>query len=249
MSEKYVAKGRSLYVAYMDLEKAYDRVDRDAMWKVLGMYGVNGNLLSAIQSLYEESEARVRVCRKESDWFSVKVGLRQGCVMSPWLFNIFLDGVMREVREKAGDVGACMQDARSKCEWRVEWLMFADDTVLVSDSERKLQKLVKEFGSVCKRRKLAVNVGKSKVMRIGKIREGNILDIQLNNARMEEVDCYRYLGVDVSSDGRMNEEISHRMGEARKASGALQRLWKNRRMSVQAKVGMYEEIVESAICM
>ena len=64
LSEKYVAKGKSVYVAYMDLEKAYDRVDRDAMWKVLRMYGINGNLLSAIQSLYEESEAMVRVCRK-----------------------------------------------------------------------------------------------------------------------------------------------------------------------------------------
>ena len=80
-----------------------------------------------------------------------------------------------------------------------------------------------EFRSVCKRRKLVVNVGKSKVMRIGKNREENVLDVQLNDSRME-VDCYRYLGVDVSSDGRMNEEMSHKIGEARKASGALQRL-------------------------
>merc|ERR1712002_206763 len=247
VSEKYIAKGRNLHVAYMDLEKANDRVDRDAMWKVLRMYGIDGNFLSAIQSLYEESEAMARVCRKEGDWFSVKVGLRQGCVMSPWLFNIFMDGVMREVREKAGDVGACMQDVRSKREWKVEWLMFADDTVLVSDSERKLQRLVKEFGSVCKRRKLAVNVGKSKVMRIEKNREENVLDVQLNDSRMEEVDCYRYLGVDILSDGRMNEELSHRIGEARKASGPMQRLWKNRRMSVQAKVGMYKGIVEPSL--
>ena len=61
---------------------------------------------------------------------------------------------------------------------------------------------------------------------------------------MEEVECYRYLGVDVSSDGRMNEEVRHRIGEARKVSGALQKLWKNRRISREAKVGMYEGIVE-----
>ena len=89
------------------------------------------------------------MCRQESSWISVKVSLiRQGCAMSPWLLKIFLDRVMREVREKAGDIVACMEDARRKWEWKVEWLMFADDTVLVSDSERKLQKLVKEFGSV-----------------------------------------------------------------------------------------------------
>ena len=69
--------------------------------------------------------------------------------------------------------------------------MFVDDSVLV-----------KEFGSVCKRRKFVVNVGKSKVVRIGKNREENVLDIQLHDCRMKEVDCYR-LDVDKSSDGRM----------------------------------------------
>ena len=65
--------------------------------------------------------------------------------------------------------------------------MFADDTVLVGDSEQKLQKLVKEFGSVCKRRKLVVNVGKSKVMRIGRSQNENEMNVSLNNRRMEEV--------------------------------------------------------------
>ena len=157
----------SLFVAYMDLEKAYDRIDRDAMWRVLSMYGINGKLLKVVQSLYERSEACVRVCREEGEWFRVGFGLRQGCVMSPWLFNVFMDGVMKEVREAVGDVGVTLWDARSNSEWKVEWLMFADDTVLVGDSE-KLEGLVQEFGSVCRRWKLTVNEGKSKVMRIGK---------------------------------------------------------------------------------
>ena len=60
MSEKFVDKNKSLHAAYMDLEKAYDRVDRKAMWRVLGMYGINGQLLKAVQSLYEKSEACVK---------------------------------------------------------------------------------------------------------------------------------------------------------------------------------------------
>ena len=83
MSEKFVNKNKNLYVAYMDLEKTFDRIDKDAMWRVLGMYGVRGQLLKAVKSLYEKSEACVRVCREESEWFEVGVGLRQGCVMSP----------------------------------------------------------------------------------------------------------------------------------------------------------------------
>ena len=246
LSEKMIDKKKSLYAAYMDLEKAYDRIDRDAMWCVLGMYGVNGQLLRAVQSMYERSEACVRVCREESDWFQVRVGLRQGCVMSPWLFNLFMDGVMKEVRERVGDVGVKMWDSRS-CEWKVEWLMFADDTVLVGDSEEKLDRLVQEFGRVCQRRKLKVNESKSKIMRIGKNGEENEVNISLNNRRMEEVETYRYLGVDVSSDGGMEEEVNHRITEARRAWGAMKDVWKKRHISREAKVGMYEGIIEPTL--
>ena len=247
MSEKCVDKNKSLYVAYMDLEKAYDRIDREAMWRVLGMYGINGQLMKAVQSLYEKSEACVRVCREEGDWFEVGVGLRQGCVMSPWLFNLFMDAVMKEVREKAGDVGVMLRDVRQNVEWKVEWLMFADDTVLVGDSEEKLERLVQEFGRVCQRRKLAVNVTKSKVMKVGKNGEENEMNVSLNNRRMEEVETYRYLGVDVSNDGGVGDEVNHRIGEAKKAWGALKDLWKKRYVSREAKVGMYEGIVEPSL--
>ena len=74
------------------------------MWRVLGMYGINGQLLKVVQSLYEKSEACVRVCREKGEWFEVGVGLGQGCVTSPWLLNLFMDAVMKEVREKASDV-------------------------------------------------------------------------------------------------------------------------------------------------
>ena len=247
MSEKFVDKSKCLYVAYMDLEKAYDRIDRDAMWRVLSMYGINGQLLKAVQSLYTGSEACVRVCREEGEWFEVGVGLKQGCVMSPWLFNLFMDGVMREVREKVDDVGATMWDARRNCEWKVEWLMFADDTVLIGDSEEKLERLVHEFERVCGRRKLKVNVTKSKTMKIGKNVEENEMNVHLNNRRMDEVDTYRYLGVDISNDSGMSEEVNHRIGEARKACGALKDLWKKRHISREAKVGMYEGIIEPSL--
>ena len=84
------------------------------------MYGINSQLLKAMQSLYEKSEVCVRVCRVEGVWFGVGVGLRQGWVMSPWLFNLFMDAVMKEVREKAGDVGVTLRDERRNIEWKVD---------------------------------------------------------------------------------------------------------------------------------
>ena len=100
------------------------------------MYGVNGMLVNAIRSFYAESEACVRVCRKESEWFGVEVGLRQGCVMSPRLFNLFMDGVMREIRETAREIGVRLIDDKSTHEWIIEWLTTADDAVLLGDDEK-----------------------------------------------------------------------------------------------------------------
>ena len=59
LTERFVSKGKSVYVAYMDVEKAYDRIDRNAMWRVLGMYGVSENVINAIKSFYDGSEACV----------------------------------------------------------------------------------------------------------------------------------------------------------------------------------------------
>ena len=207
MSEKFGNKNKSFYVTYMDLEKVCGRVDREAMWRVLGMYGINCQSLKVVQSLYEKSETCVRVCRKEGEWLEVGVGMRQGCVMSPWLFNLFMDAVMKEVREKAGDVGVTLQDEKENTEWKVDWLMFADDTVLLG--EEKLERLVQEFGRVCRRKKLLVNETKSMINKIGKNGEKNGVSINLNDRRNEEVETYRYLGVDILSDSGMGDVVNH----------------------------------------
>ena len=84
-------------MAFMDLEKASDRVDRVLMWQVMRIYGIGGRVLKGIMSLYDEGRVCVRVANMVSESFVAKMGLRQGCVMSPWFFNVFMDGVGREV--------------------------------------------------------------------------------------------------------------------------------------------------------
>ena len=82
----------------MDLEKAYDTIDRHGMWQMLRVYGVGGKFLKAVQRFNVDSRACVRVGNDVSEWFPVNVGLRQGCVMSPSLFNVYKDGVGRKVK-------------------------------------------------------------------------------------------------------------------------------------------------------
>ena len=99
-----------------------------------------------------------------SEWFPVNVGLRQGCVMSPWLFNVYTDGVVGEVNVRVLGKGLELL-SKNGTRFEINQLLFADDTALVADSEDKLCRMVSEFGRVCERRKLRVNAGKSKVVR------------------------------------------------------------------------------------
>ena len=191
LNEKYTEGGKELHLAFIDLEKAYDRVDRAALWRVMEMYGVGENLRNAVESMYEEGKACVRVCGEETGWFGVDRGLRQGCVMSPWLFNIYMDGVMREFKEKTSHCGAKLGKDNEK--WRLSHILFADDVVIVGDSAEELQEMVEIFNETCRRRKLRVNVKKSKVMRMGK-RGSSPLEIKIEEGTLEEVEVFRYLG-------------------------------------------------------
>ena len=82
-----------------------------------------------------------------SEWFPVRVGLKQGCVMSPWLFNLYTDGVVREVNARVLGRGLKLVDGNDN-DRELNQLLFADDTVVVADSERKLCQLVTEFGGM-----------------------------------------------------------------------------------------------------
>ncbi len=88
------------------LGEAYERVDRKGLWDTLRVYGVGGKLLEGIRSFYENASASVWVNRELSESFSVEVGVRQGCMMSPWLFGIYMDGCIREMKVGVWDLGA-----------------------------------------------------------------------------------------------------------------------------------------------
>ena len=131
--EKYFANGKDVFCAFMDLEKAYDSIDRHGMWQMLTVYGVGGKLLKAVQSFYVDSRACVRVGNDASEWLPVNVGLRQGCVVSPWLFNVYMDGVVREVNVRVLGKGLDLLSANDG-RFEINQLLFADDTAFVADS-------------------------------------------------------------------------------------------------------------------
>ena len=122
-------------------------------------------------------------------------------------------------------------------------MLFADDTVVVADSERKLCQLVTEFGRVCERRKLRVNVGKSKVMRCTRNEDGARLNAMLNGEVLEEVDHFKYLGSVIAADGGVEADVRHKANEGCKVLGALTGLMKNRGLGMNVKKVLYEKVI------
>uniref|UniRef100_A0A8C6K8L9 Reverse transcriptase domain-containing protein n=1 Tax=Nothobranchius furzeri TaxID=105023 RepID=A0A8C6K8L9_NOTFU len=112
-----------VYMCFVDLEKAFDRVPRGALWGVLREYGVPGPLIRAVRSLYDRCQSLVRIAGSKSGSFPVRVGLRQGCPLSQILFITFMDRISR-----------CSQGVEGICfgGLRIRSLLFADDVLLLA---------------------------------------------------------------------------------------------------------------------
>ena len=124
--EKSWKFAKDVFACFVDLEKVYGRVSRDKLWKVLQEHGIDGHLLMAIKSLYCQPEVCVRVNGKQSKSFHVGIGLRQGCVLSPLLFIIYMNWMYKLSRtDECVTIGRC----------KISWLLFVHDLVLLAFSE------------------------------------------------------------------------------------------------------------------
>ena len=140
-----------------------------------------------------------------------------------WLIHMYMDEVIREVNESVLGRGVELV-GREGCVWRVNQLLYADDTTLIGNSKEDLKRLLDEFDTVCKRRKLNVNIVKSKVMVCGRIERGGNWVLSLKGEILEDVDSFKYVGSIVSKNGGVLEDVIGRVNEGAKVSGALSRI-------------------------
>ena len=147
IQEKFLAKGKTLYFAFVDLEKAFDRVPRKILWWALRLVGVDEWIVRVIISMYENASSKVRVNDAYSNSVNVNVGVHQGSVLSPLLFIIVLEAISREFR--------------TGCPWE---MLYADDLVITDEDPDQLEEMLSIWKRSLESHGLRVNMGKTKVM-------------------------------------------------------------------------------------
>ena len=236
LAEKTIEKDGKMHAAFIDLEKAYDKVWREDLWRTLATYGVSGRLLRALKALYQNSKARVRVEDELTECFAVWQGVRHGCPLSPWLF---LNMAAREARAQFN--GGVRLD---NC--TMQLLMFADDTVLLAETEEDLQHNVNEFSEAVKRPRLAMNTDKTTTMVFS--RKQVDCSVEVDGRKLENVGKQTYLGVILSEDGRMECELEKRIGAALSTAGAVRsQVFESRELSRSAKILVYKAMIEPTL--
>ena len=231
--EKPWEYGKDLFACFVDLEKAYDRVPRDKLWKVLQEYGNNGQLLRAIKSFYCRPEVCVRVNDKQSKPFHVGVGLWQGCVLSPLLFIVHMNWIDKcSQADECATIGNC----------KISRLLFADD--FGSDlvlTESGLQHALNSFADACNTAGMKISTAKTEVLNLSKNPDQWVL--QVNGATLKQGEKFRYLGVAFTSDGRQNKELNTRIGKASAVMRALHySVVMKRELSKKAKLSIFKTV-------
>lgn len=238
LSEKYVEMNRTLYNNFIDYKQAFDSVWQEGLWKVLRHCGVPEDLVMLIEDIYSKSESAVRVEGELTEWFMIRVGVRQGCGMSSDLFNMMLEIVMR-LAKKEEEHGINLNGRP------LNNLRFADDIDLIADTQEKLQDITSRVYNSSKRMGLKINVEKTKTMVIGKRHED--LQIRTENGILEQVTRFVYLGGLITEDGRCEEDIKRRIGLACTAFGKLGKMWKAKNISIRTKMKLYHTLVEPVL--
>ena len=146
-----------------DYAKAFDCVDHNKLWKILQEMGIPDHLSCLLRNLYAGQEATVRTGHGTTDWFQIRKGICQGCILSPCLFNLHAEYIMGNARLVEAQAG--IKIARTN----INKLRYADDTTLMAESEKELKSHLLKVKDESEKVMLKLNIQKTKIMASGPI--------------------------------------------------------------------------------
>ena len=223
---------KNIYFCFIDYAKAFNCVDHKKLGKILKEMGIPEHLTCLLRNLYAGKEATVRTGHGTTDWFQIGKGVRQGCILSPCLFNFYAEYILR-------NTGLDEAQARIKIAGRnINNLRYADDTTLMAESEEELKSLLKKVKKESGKISLKLNIQKTKIMAFSPITSW-----QIDGKTVETVDDFVFLGSKITADGDCCHEIKRCLLLGRKVMTNLDSVLKSRDITLSAKVRLVKAMV------
>ena len=150
-----------IYFCFIDYAKAFDCVDHNKLWKIVKEMGIPDHLTCLLRNLFAGQEAPDRTGHGTTDWFQIGKGVRQGCILSPCLFNLYAEYIVRNAGLEEAQAGIKFAGRN------INNLIYADDTTLMAESEEELKSLLMKVKGESKKVGLKLNIEKTKIMASG----------------------------------------------------------------------------------
>lgn len=258
LQEKSREQNRPLYLCFVDLEKAFDSVPREALWLMLVKLGCTEKFVRILRLLHDGMECCVTANGEQSEFFSVICGVKQGCVLAPTLFALYFAVVVREAQQNSSEGvrirfrtdGNVFNLARLRARTKVSYdivseIMYADDLCFVAESPEGLQEMMSSLNESCSKFGLKISVKKTEVMGLDTHGNDDVpLTIKLGEDTLKQVDKFKYLGSTITSNCDLDADINNRIGSAAAAYGKLRvKVFRSHDLKLATKVSVYMAIV------
>ena len=207
---------KNIYFCFIDYAKAFDCVDHDKLWKILQEMGIPDHLTCLLRNLYAGQEATVRTGHGTPDWFQIGKGVNQSCILSPCLFNLHAEYIMRNAGLEEAQAGIKIAGRN------INNLRYAEDTTLMAESEELKSLLMKM-------KEESEKVGLNLSIQITKIMVSDpITSWQIGGETIETVSDFIFGGSKITANGDFCHEIKRCLLLGRKAMTNLEHIKKQR---------------------
>ena len=223
---------KNIYFCFIDYAKAFDCVDHNKLWKILKDMGIPDHLTCILRNLSAGQEATVRTGHGTTDWFPIGKGVCQGCILSPCLFNLYAEYIMRNAGLEEGQ-GRIKIDRRN-----INNLRYEDDTTLTAESEEELKSLLMKVKEESEKAGLKLNIQKTNIMA-----SGPFTSWQIDGETVETVTDFFFLGSRITANGDCILEIKRCLLLGRDVMTNLNNIFKSRDITLPTKVRLVKAMV------
>ena len=235
LCERYLQHQLDLFHVFVDFKKTFDRIWHAVLWSTMKLCNINANLIKVIENLYSKATSAVYYNGSVRELFRTTAGVRQGCLLSPTLFSIFLERIMTDALEHFE--GSVSIGGRT-----ITNLRFADDIDALAGKEEELVKLVNHMDTASTTYGMKISAEKTKLM-TNNIKGIN-LDIRIGGQKLETVQSFKYLGSVVTDEGS-KQEILSRIAQTIGALTKLKTIWKDKNIALSSEIRLMRSLVIS----